>query len=298
LQSSISGLEEDVQLVADTDIQAGVVSGLLEEFAEELDSEHDSTTERLEKIKAQNDICDIVDDTNTAEDWFGEVADVWTRRLETFYQFDLQLTAGSRRFEWVDEDLQSSVAAQREALDTFGGDWWTTDGWKALVGETKTNLSTELQQSWQDYIDDKEISSFVDRIDSHPWIVPATELPQSVQAALEREYITPLRELRRWFETMDEAIASLTSGEEDALVSATDDISEMERLTETIEYERQELESRLERLTAAVGDYSLDEIEHFGVVPDDRQSIDKRLERIVEKREVDVEQTDSRVIIR
>jgi hypothetical protein len=298
LQSSISGLEEDVQLVADTDIQAGVVSGLLEEFAEELDSEHDSTTERLEKIKAQNDICDIVDDTNTAEDWFGEVADVWTRRLETFYQFDLQLTAGSRRFEWVDEDLQSSVAAQGEALDAFGGDWWTTYGWKTLVGETKTNLSTELQQSWQNYIDDRELSTFVDRIDTHPWVVPATELSQSVQAALEREYITPLRELQRWFETMDEAIASLTSGEEDALVSATDDISEMEPLTETIEYERQELESRLERLTAAVGDYSSDEIEHFGVVPDDRQSIDKRLERIVEKREVDVEQTDSRVIIR
>ncbi len=298
LRSSISGLQEDVQLVADTDIQTNVVSGLLDEFAEELDSGHDATTERLEKIKAQNDICDIVKHTNTAEEWFEEVADIWTRRLETLYQFDLQLTAGSRRFEWVDEDLQSLVAAQREALDTFGGDWWTTDGWKALVGDTKTNLSTELQQSWQEYIDDQEISSFVDRIDSHPWIVPATELPQSVQAALEREYITPLRELQRWYETIDEAIASLTAGDEDALVSATDDISEIEPLPESIKYEREELVSRLERLTTVVGGYSSDEVDHIGVIPDDRQSIDKRLERIIENQEVDVEQTDSGVIIR
>jgi hypothetical protein len=298
LQSSISGLQEDVRLVADTDIKTDVVSSLLDKFADELCAKHDATTDRLEKIKAQNDICDVVEDTNTAEEWFEEVTDVWTRRLETLYQFDLQLTAGSRRFEWVDEDLQSSVTAQREALDTFGGDWWTTDGWNALVGETKTNLSTELQQSWQDYIDNQGISSFVDRIDSHPWIVPATELPSSVQAGLEREYITPLRELQRWYETMDGAIASLTSGDEDALVSAADDISEMDPLTETIEHEREVLVSRLEQLTAAVGEYSSDEVDHVGVVPDDRQSIDKRLERIVEKREADVEQTDSGVIIR
>jgi len=298
LRSSISGLQEDVRLVADTDIKTDVVSGLLDEFANELGAKHDATTGRLEKIKAQNDICDVVEDTNTAEEWFEEVADVWTRRLETLYQFDLPLTAGSRRFEWVDEDLQSSVTAQREALDTFGGDWWTTDGWNALVGETKTNLSTELQQSWQDYIDNHGLSSFVDRIDSHPWIVPATELPSSVQAGLEREYITPLRELQRWYETMDGAIASLTSGDEDALVSAADDISEMDPLTETIEHEREELASRLEQLTAAVGEYSSDEVDHVGIVPDDRQSIDKRLERIVEKREADVEQTDSGVIIR
>jgi hypothetical protein len=275
LQSSISGLQEDVRLVADTDIKTDVVSSLLDKFADELCAKHDATTDRLEKIKAQNDICDVVEDTNTAEEWFEEVTDVWTRRLETLYQFDLQLTAGSRRFEWVDEDLQSSVTAQREALDTFGGDWWTTDGWNALVGETKTNLSTELQQSWQDYIDNQGISSFVDRIDSHPWIVPATELPSSVQAGLEREYITPLRELQRWYETMDGAIASLTSGDEDALVSAADDISEMDPLTETIEHEREVLVSRLEQLTAAVGEYSSDEVDHVGVVPDDRQSIDK-----------------------
>jgi len=49
---------------------------------------------------------------------------------------------------------------------------------------------------------------------------------------MEREYITPLRELRRWHETVDGAIASLSSDDEDALLSAADDFADVEPLSE------------------------------------------------------------------
>jgi len=298
LHSSLSGLREDVQLIAETDIHSESMSRLLQEFIEELIERSDAASKRLTKIRAQDGICDTVDETNAAREWFEEVIDVWNRRLVTLYRFDAQLAAGGRRFEWVSEDVHSSVVAQREALDAFEGDWWTTDGWKALMGETTTDLSETLQQSWKNYADNQGLSAFVDRVNSHTWIVPATELPTSVQAALEREYITPLRELQRWYKKMDEAISSITSDDEDQLVSVADTISGTKPHTEAIEYDMDELASRLEQLSAAVDDRTPDEIAHIGAVPDDRQSIDRQLERLVEKRKPDIETVDSGVIIR
>jgi hypothetical protein len=59
-----------------------------------------------------------------------------------------------------------------------------------------------------------------------------------------------------------------------------------------------ELASRLDRLTAIVGDRTPDEVDQIGVLPEDRQSIDRHLERLVENRELDIDMTDSGVIIR
>jgi hypothetical protein len=129
-------------------------------------------------------------------------------------------------------------------------------------------------------------------------VVPATELSVGVQTAFERTYITPLRELRQWHETIDEAISSLSANDEDTLVSVADDLAEVEPLAEAIDYDVGELESRLDRLTEFVGDRVLEDVDQIGVLPDDRQSINKRLERLVEERELDIETTDSGVIIR
>jgi len=175
----------------------------------------------------------------------------------------------------------------------FDGSWWTTDGWKAFVADTTSGLGTELQRSWEAYLDQQGISEFVDRIADHPWVIPAPELPTGVQVAMEREYISPLRELRRWHETVDGAIASLSSDDEDALLSAADDFADVEPLSETVEYDVDELEGRLDRLTEIVGDRGPDEIDQIGVLPDDRQNIDRRLERLVESRELDIDVTDS-----
>jgi len=119
-----------------------------------------------------------------------------------------------------------------------------------------------------------------------------------VQRVLEREYITPLRELQQWYETIDEVIAALPSDDEDTLASATNEIVSVRPLAAGSEHEIEDLEAKLDRLTALVGDRKPEEVDQLGVLPDDRQRIDQRLARLIESRELDIEATDSGVIIR
>ncbi|WP_049935526.1 hypothetical protein [Haloplanus natans] len=299
LRSSLTGLREDVQLVVDTDVHSNAVSGLLESLIDALSDRIDATADRLTVVRSQGDgLGETIERTNEGQEWFDEVKDVWNRRLESLYRFDAQLTAGDTRFEWIDGDVQSSVAAQRDALDSFHGDWWTTAGWKALVGATPTGLDGEIRDSWATYAAEQGIPDLVGRIAEHPWVIPATDLPAGVQITFERAYITPLRELRRWHETIDEAMSSLSADDEDTLVSAADDFAGAEPLAEAIEHDVKELESRFDRLAEIVGDRTPDEVDRIGVLPDDRPSMNDQFERLVEKRELDIETTDSGVIVR
>jgi hypothetical protein len=299
LRSALTGLQEDVQLVADTDIRSDAVAGLLDSLVEELSERIDATSDRLAVVRSQGDgLGDAIEQTNDGQEWLDEVVDVWNRRLLSLYRYDVQLVVGDSEFEWIDEEAQSLVAEQRDALYAFDGSWWTTDGWKVLVGETATDCSSELQRSWNAYVDEHGLDSFVKRLEEHPWVVPATELPSSVHVAFERAYITPLRELRRWYETVDEAVTALDSDDEDTLASVADDIAGVQPRTDATEDDVDVLESRLDRLSAIVGDRTPDDVDQIGVLPDDRQGIDQRLERLVESRELDVEQADSGVIIR
>jgi len=253
----------------------------------------------LDSIRAQEDICATVEETNEVQEWFDdEVTDVWNRRLETLYRFDAELTVSSGQFEWVTDDIQTALDQQRTALNSYDGDWWTTDGWQTLMAETTTDIGDDIQQSWNEYVETEGFSSLVERIDTHPWVVPATDLPSSVQDGFEREYITPLRELQRWYNTMDEAIASLTDDDEDALLAATDSLAGMEPHSESMDDTTEALAAKIDRLTAVVGNRTLDEVAHIGIVPDDRESIDQRLEYLVEDGEIDIEAVDSGVVIR
>lgn len=299
LRSSFTGLQEDVQLVIDTDVRSDAVADLLEALIEELGDRIDTTDDRLEIVRSQgDDLGAVIEQTNQEQEWFEEVQDVWNRRLVSLQRFDAQLTMGDDRFKWVDEEAQSAVTEQHDALTTFDGDWWTTDGWKMLAGETTTTVSESLQCSWKAYIDKRGLSTFVERIADHPWIIPPTQLETGVQVALEREYITPLRELQQWYETVDGALSSLSADDEETLVSATDSIIDVNPFTDATEGDVEELKSRLDQLTMMVGDRSPSDVDQIGVLPDDRQGIDQRLERLIEERELDVETTDSGVIIR
>ncbi|MFW5950414.1 MAG: hypothetical protein ACOCR6_03655, partial [archaeon] len=299
LHSSITELQEDVQLVTNTDIHSDAVSGLLDAFIEELDERANATTDRLVVVRSQGDsLGDAIEQTNESQEWFDEVKDVWNRRLESLYRFDVQLTAGDTRFEWVNQEMQSVVDTQRDALESFEGDWWTTDGWKALVSGTTADLNEVIQNAWEVYIAERDISDLVGRIREHSWIVPAPELPAGVQVAFERTYITPLRELKQWYDTLDEGVSSLSSDNVDVLLSVSDDFVGMDTRTEAIESDVEELEARLERLSEIVGDRAPADVDQIGVLPDDRQTLDTRLERIIEERELDIETTDSGVIVR
>ncbi|MEF8777669.1 MAG: hypothetical protein V5A36_02025, partial [Natronomonas sp.] len=207
LHSSLTGLKEDVQLVADTDIRSSAVSELLAAFIDELTTRIETTATRLETVKSQGDGLEgAIEETNEAQRWLEEAKGVWARRQSSLYQFDLQITIADSDFAWVDAGAQAALAAQRNTLTDFDGEWWTTDGWKVLADDTETGAPNTLQRSWETYTVNQRLPELVDRIASHPWVLPPMDLPASVLPGFERQYITPLRELEQWYETVLAAV--------------------------------------------------------------------------------------------
>ena len=300
IRSKLTGLREDVTLVDDTDVRTDEVAGLLNAFADELAERINTTENRISTVKSQDDgIEEVIDETNEAQEWVEEVTDVWNRRLSTLHRLDAVLTIRNRQFDWVDDDAQASIESRSSAVSSFDGEWWTTDGWSTLSGELVPDLAPELERSWNAFVDERGLRELVSRIEEHPWILPATDLPAGVHLAFEGEYITPMRHLQQWYETIESAITVLsTDADSDDIVEITDDVAQLEPLAETIGYSPGELDGRLDELSSIVGDRTPDDVDQIGIVPDDRQKLNRRLERLVEQQDLDIEETDEGVIIR
>ncbi|WP_018258688.1 hypothetical protein [Halomicrobium katesii] len=300
IRSKLTGLREDVSLVVDTDIRTEEVTALLEMFVDELSVRIDAVDDRLSIVKSQDDgIEDVIDETNEAQEWVEEVIDVWNRRLSTLQQLDAVLTIGNSQFDWVDEDAQSSIESRSSAVSSFDGEWWTTDGWSAFFGELDHDVVPDLEQSWEAFVNERGLRELVNRVEEHPWVLPATDLPAGVHIAFEREYITPMRHLQQWYGTIEDAIATLSQdADADEIVEATEDVAQLAPLARAVEYDPTKLDARLDQLSSIVGDRTPDDVDQIGVVPDDRQKLDRRLERLVEHQELEIEETDAGVIIR
>lgn len=300
IRSKLSGLREDVTLVVDTDVRTDEVTNLLESFADELTKRIEAVDGRLSTVKSQDDgIEDVIDETNEAQEWVDEVIDVWNRRLSTLQRLDAVLTIGDGQFDWVDEKAQASIESRSSAVSSFDGEWWTTDGWSSFSGELVPDLVPELERSWTSFVDEHDLGELVNRIKEHPWILPATDLPAGIHIAFEGEYITPMRHLQQWYETIEDAIATLSDdADTDEIVDAADDVAQLESLANTVEYNPVELAARLDELTSIVGDRTPDDIDQIGIVPDDRQKLNHRLEQLVEQQDLEIEATEEGVIIR
>ena len=300
IRSKLTGLREDVTLVVDTDVRTDAVAELLNTFADELTERIEATDDRISTVKSQDDgIEGVIDQTNDTEEWVEEVIDVWNRRLSTLQRLDAVLTIGNRRFDWVDEDAQSAIASRSSAVSSFDGEWWTTDGWSTLSGELVPDLVPELDRSWNTFVAERGLGELVTRIEAHPWVLPATDLPAGVHLAFESEYITPMRHLQQWYETIENAIATLSSdADSDEIVEVTDDVAQLKPLADAVGYTPTELGSRLDELSSIVGNRTPDSVDQIGIVPADRQKLNRRLERLVEQRDLAIEETDEGVIIR
>ncbi|GAA0679100.1 hypothetical protein ACFQDG_00655 [Natronoarchaeum mannanilyticum] len=300
IRSKLTGLREDVSLVVDTDVRADVVTGLLETFADDLTERIEDADDRLSTVKSQDDdIEDVIDETTEAQEWVEEVIDVWNRRLSTLQRLDAILTIGNDQFDWINEEAQTSIESRSSAVSSFDGEWWTTDGWSTFSGELVPDLVPELEQSWETFVDERGLRELVDRIEEHPWVLPATDLPASVHIAFEGEYITPMRHLQQWYETVENAIATLSDdADTDEIVDVTDDVAQLEPLADAVECNPVELEARLDELSSIVGDRTPADVDQIGMVPDDRQKLNRRLERLVEQQDLEIEETDEGVIIR
>lgn len=300
LASKLTGLREDVRLVLETDIHTKAVSHLLEQLDSELVERIAATEDRLSTIKAQDEgLEDAIAQTRTVETWFEEdVSDVWNRRLSSLYRWDAQLLIGDDRFAWVDEQAHSAVTSRRDTITGFDDVWWTSDGWGTLIERLSPDPTPELERSWEDFTAEHNLEAFVDRIEDHPWVVPARELPAGVHNSFAKRYITPLRNVKQWYETIDNALQTLADDGGEALVETANDIANVAEWSSVADADVSELMSRLDQLSETVGERTPDDVDRIGIVPDDRHRLEQRLERLVEQGNLDLTTTDSGVIVR
>ena len=300
VRSQLHDRKETAELTVETDIHSEPVPGLVNRFVEALETRIEATDERLSVVRSQGDgIENAIRETTTAEDWLDEVTDVWERRRGSLHRLDAVLTIGDERFEWLDDDATDALTDQRDAVVSFDGDWWTEDGWRTFSDVLTPGLADELARAWDSFVGDHDLNTLVAGIDEHPWIVPAGELPAGIHATFGREYITPLRQLKQWYATIDDAITTLTQGGDgsDAMKTA-DAMSTVSPLEDAVTAAVSTLTDRLDRLSAIVGDRALADVDQVGIVPDDRSAIEQHLKRVLETHDIEIAETDAGVIVR
>lgn len=300
IRSRLTGVQQDVCLVAETDVRSHEVTALLEAFADALSERIAAADDRHSSITAQAEGIDAtIDETTETDRWLNMVHEEWTRRRSSLLRLDAVLTIGNSQFGWLDETIQSAVESRSKAASSFDGVWWTPAGWSSFSERLGPDLATELCQSWTAFVEEHGLTDLVDRIDAHPWVIPSAELPAGVHTAFERRYVSPLDQLREWYETIDTAVETV-AGEADAdeLSAIPSAVARIEPLDDAAVDDPAELRRRLTELSSIVGDRTPKEVDQIGVLPADRRTLDRRLQQRVASGDVEIEQTDHGVIVR
>ena len=304
LAGRLESLVEDVQLVAQSDVQTQSIRDLLDSFVDALESRKQEAIDRREAVKSgDTDWQQTVEETNDAREWYEDATEVWNIRLPSLAQLDAQLVASEQSYDWLTEECQTAGQQLREGIGDYDGEWWTHDGWDRFndAQTTSPSLDSAIEDAWNSYLETTGLAGLVDSLEAHSWIRPATELGSNIRPAFESEYITPLRRAATWYDDVSTAIATVVGGTTnrtaDDFVRAGETLAETESLRDTAGGV-DELRTTFEELERIVGDRSPDEITAIGVVPPDRESLDGELERISERYDLTIERTETGVIVR
>ncbi|RKD87664.1 hypothetical protein [Halopiger aswanensis] len=305
LAGRLGSLVEDVRLVVESDIQTPTVRNLLESFVEALEAEQQSAIDRREAVKSRDtDWEEVVEATNEAREWYDDAEEVWSLRLPALTRIDAQLTLAQQSYDWLTEECETASQTLRESIDGYEGEWWTHDGWDRFNDAQTTSpaLDDAIETAWDSFQEETEINAFVDELQEHPWILPASEFGSNVRPAFESKYITPLRRAASWYEDVSNAVSTVTGGttntEADDFIRATNTLLDSEPLAVVAGSDIDELRDTFEELQTLVGDQSPTDITAIGVLPSDRESLDSELERLVEHHDISIERTETGVIIR
>ena len=303
LAAQLGNLAEDVELVAETDIETTAVRDLLDSFTDAIEEQKRDASDRQAAVNATDtDWEGIVDATNEAREWYEDATDVWTRRLPALAQLDAQLSLAEQSFHWLTDDCEVASQSLRENLTNYTREWWTPDGWDRFNDARTVSpaLDDAITDAWRAFRDSTGIDSLVNDLREHPWI--QRDFESAVSRAFEREYITPLRRTISWYNDLSTAISTVTGGTTNAtaddFIRATDTVVDTEPLDVTVGSEIAELENTFEELREIVGDRSPDEVAMVGLLPTDRDSLDSKVERLAEQHELRIERTERGVIVR
>jgi len=114
------------------------------------------------------------------------------------------------------------------------GRWWTHDGWDRFNDAQTTSpaLDDAIETAWDSFQAETEFDAFVDELQEHPWIQPASEFGSNVRPAFESKYITPLRRAASWHEDISDAVSTVIGGtthtEADGFIRATNTLLDSE----------------------------------------------------------------------
>lgn len=304
LADQLRSLSEDVGLVADNDVNTRPVGGLLEAFQSAIDEQEAAARERREAVRdGDTDWESVIEETTDAQAWAEDVRDVWGDRLSALLRLDALLTVTQQPFDWLTEDCETAATELRDALNGYGGAWWTHDGWDAFNDATAVTpaIDDAVAEAWTDFEGASGIASLVADLEASPWVRPPNELPSWVRPGFESEYVTPLERARSWYETVSEAVETIvdepTTTDADEYVTATDAVVDAGTLESEAGQDVAALTATYETMDDVVGDRTPDDVVAVGVVPSDREFIESELERAVEERDLTVEATEAGLVI-
>lgn len=304
LADQFRSLSEDVRLVAESDVNTRPVADLLDAFQSAIDEQDAAARERREAVRTgDTDWESVIEDTTDAQAWAEDVRRVWGDRLSVLLRLDAVLTVTQQPFEWLDDDCDTAGEELREALEGYGGPWWTHDGWDAFndVCAVTPAIDDAVEAAWARFRESSGIESLVEDLEASPWVKPTNELPSRVRPAFESECLTPLERGRSWYEDVSGALTAIleepAAADSDDYVDATDTVADVGTLESVAGQDTDALASTYETLVGVVGDRTPDDVVAVGVVPSDREFIDTELERVVEERDLTVEVTDAGMVI-
>jgi hypothetical protein len=305
LAGRLGSLIEDVELVAESDVQTQSVRSLLDAFVEALEDEQQDAVDRHEAVKSRDTEWQrVVEATNDAQEWYEDAEEVWNLRLPALVQLDAQLTLSQRTFDWLTDECETATRTLRDSIVEYDDEWWTHDGWDRFndVRTVSPSLDDAIEDAWETFRTSTDVDAFVRELDEHTWIRPLSDFGSNVRPAFENEYVTPLRRAASWYEDLSEAVTTVTGGttgtEADDFIRATDTLVDTEPLHVVTGREIAELRATFEKLQAIVGDQPPSEVTAVGLLPSDRESLDAELERLVERHDLSIERTKTGVIVR
>lgn len=305
LAKQFQSLAENVELVAENDINDDIIVATVQQFSETLNNYEQSALARAEEVRVHDpDWQALVDETNTAQETYQEVTDVWNDRLTNLTQIDAQLTLIEQSYDWLSSECETAGENLRDQIVAFDGNWWTEDGWSQFPTETDSSSSIDdaIGTAWNEFQTTAEIDTLAQELQAHQWVKPIGSLGSSVRPAFESRYIRPLSRALSWYNTLSDAVNTVTGSavgtSSDMFIQTTQSLNSTEQLREAAEADVDTLRTIFDELNSVVGDTEPEDVQAIGVMPSDRDTLMNEVERLVNRREFEIEQTDNGVILR
>ncbi len=305
LAGRLGSLVEDVELVAESDIETQTVRGLFESFVDTIEEQKREATEREKAVKTgDTDWHDTVENTNDAREWYEDAKEVWNLRLAALAQLDAQLSLAQQSYHWLTDECETADRKLRESVSDYDGEWWTHDGWDQFndARTVSPSLADAIEDAWDTFRESTAIDTLMDDLRGHSWIRPLSDFESNVRPAFEGEYIKPLYSAASWYDDVSESVNTVTgrttNADEDDFIRAADRLIDTEPLRTVAGDGVSELQRTFDELQDIVGDRSPSEVTAIGFLPSDRDSLDAELERLSKRHDLGIERTESGVIVR